>query len=129
MYIKKVLTGSFTRFIIIGGTATCIDFTIYMLLSQWISFSYAKAISMIISCVFSFFINKKWTFHDKEAINTIKISKYVISQGINIVINVSMNAFVLEISNIKILAFIIATATAMVANFLLQKNFVFKGGI
>ena len=53
---------SIGRFIVVGGISTLVDFLIYMIISVKLPVSISKAISMCISCVVSFFLNRKWTF-------------------------------------------------------------------
>lgn len=114
------------RFLIIGGSATVIDIILYVLLSNNINILLAKLISMTISCTYSFFLNKNWTFRVQGKVKETYIIKYIITQCINICINAWINyVFVCLWSN-KVYAYILATATAMIVNFLLQRFYVFK---
>lgn len=115
------------KFIIVGGSSTLLDFIIYMLLSNKLDIVISKIVSMTIASVYSFFINKNWTFSNKEQINIILIIKYIIGQILNIIINTSVNALVYNLCNYKIIAFICATIIAMVFNYLFQNYIVFKG--
>ena len=116
----------FIKFIFVGGSSTLLDFIIYLLLSNVIAMSFAKCFSMIVSCIYSFFLNKSWTFNDKQKINTKQIVLYVIVQAINITTNVTINQLGYIITNNKLLAYIIATGISMIVNYLLQKNIIFK---
>ena len=114
------------RFLVVGGTSTLLDFIIYILLSSKIDVNISKLISMSISCIYSFFINKNWTFSNKDNINIILILKYILGQILNICINTLTNYFVYKICSFKIISFIIATIVAMIFNFLYQNYIVFK---
>ncbi len=116
----------FIKFIFVGGSSTLLDFIIYLLLSNVIAMSFAKCFSMIVSCTYSFFLNKSWTFNDKQKINTKQIILYIIVQAINITTNVTINQLGYIITNNKLLAYIIATGISMIVNYLLQKNIIFK---
>ena len=75
----------------------------------------------------SFFINKKWTFSFKGKTERFLVTKYIVSQFLNILINTFTNTLVYNISGMKIVAFIIATGIAMTFNYLFQNYIVFKG--
>lgn len=118
--IKKIY-----RFLLIGGSSTLIDFCIYFFLSRDLDINLAKFISMTISCIYAFLYNRSWTFQVKGKIRGGHLVKYILTQGINIGINVSTNKIVLNISDKKLLAYIFATCAGMICNFLLQRFFVF----
>lgn len=122
--MKKGLVLS--KFILAGGLCTFIDFILYMLLSMVISVTYAKGFSMICSCTVSFFLNKFWIFKEKGWPSVNQILKYVAVQIINISINVGSNKVIYDFTNVKILAFMVATFMAMMVNYLLQKRVVFR---
>lgn len=124
--VKRILKYSFGRFLITGGISTGIDFIIYIFLSSYFDISIAKVISMIIASIFSFILNKTWTFSDIEKVNICKIIKYLFSQVVNIGTNVGINRLVYYIIQNKIIAFISATAVAMLINYILQKLLVFR---
>ena len=117
------------RFLITGGSSTLIDFIIYYFLSVKINISVSKMISMFCACIYSFFINKNWTFSFKGKMDKVLVLKYIISQALNIIINTFVNTLVYNISEMKILAFIVATGIAMTFNYLFQNYIVFKGEI
>lgn len=117
--LKQIL-----RYLIVGGTATGVDYCAYIFLSETLNISIAKAISMIIAMGISFVLNKIWTFNSHNEIRK-QIRRYMVSQAINLCTNVLINTIVFQISQNKIIAFIIATGIAMCANYLLQKKYVF----
>lgn len=119
---KKVIA----KFLVVGGSSTLLDYVIYWILSTVINFNIAKGISMVCSCVYSFLLNKIFTFQDKQKISVGHIVRYLVSQAVNIGINVSLNAVIYGMTNIKILGMVCATCGAMVVNFLLQRFFVFN---
>lgn len=116
------------RFLVVGGSSTLLDFAIYMLLSTKVDITISKCISMSISSIYSFFINKNWTFSDSEKITIVLALKYILCVLINIGVNTLVNTLTFSITNNKIISFIIATGIAMIVNFVIQKEVVFRGG-
>lgn len=114
------------RFLIVGGCSTAIDFIIYMLLSMWINISIAKAISMIVASIFSYFANKLFVFKDKNKTDVKYLLRYYIAFFCNLLTNTGVNYFVFYLSERKHIAFIVATFCGMLVNFLLQRYFVFR---
>lgn len=124
---KGNLSHELRQFLLIGGTATLIDLILYFLLGLWIPASLSKFLSMSCSCVFSFFMNRRWTFESREKITVLQVTKYIAVQFINIGVNVGVNALALYfLGTSKLAAFVAATGTAMAVNFLLQKFLVFR---
>lgn len=115
------------RFLIAGGSSTALDFIIYMIVSTKLDINISKIFSMLVANIYSFFINKNWTFSSKEQISIILVTKYIIGQLLNIGINTSINTFVYNLCNYKIIAFVCATVIAMIFNYLFQNYIVFKG--
>lgn len=125
--LKSVLSRELMRFVLIGGAATLIDLILYLLLGIWISASLSKCLSMSCACIFSFFMNCRWTFNIRGKITFLQMTKYIAVQLINIGVNVGVNALILHaLAGFKLGAFVIATGAAMSVNFVLQKLFVFR---
>lgn len=125
-WLQKYDWKKFGRFLVTGGSATLIDFVIYMLLRTHIGSGWGKFVSMLCANVFSFIMNKRWTFSVDEKTNTWMVVKYVIVQGLNIAVNVGVNQLSLKLTNMVVLSFVIATGCAMIVNYVGQKLFVFK---
>ena len=126
-YIKQLINKhKFIKFLFVGGSSTLLDFIVYMLLSNFILLSIAKALSMVLSCTYSFCLNRRWTFQNKQKINSNQLMKYIVTQLINIITNVMINQFLYMLTNNKLIAYIVATTIAMLINYVLQKNVVFK---
>lgn len=119
-------TKTIAKFLVVGGSSTLLDYVIYWILSMFIHFNLAKTLSMFCSCVYSFFLNKMFTFQDKRKLSGGHVLCYIVSQAVNIGINVSINALVYGTTGIRILGMVSATAGAMIVNFLLQRFFVFQ---
>lgn len=117
------------RFLVAGGSSTILDYVIYWILSMNINYNLAKGISMACSCFYSYLLNKSFTFKDNSRTTARHIVRYLVSQIINISINIGINGVVYRASANKLLGMLCATAIAMIANYMLQKYFVFHGEI
>ena len=124
--IEKYDLRRFCRFVVTGGTATLIDFMVYMLLRTYIGSGWGKFVSMLCANVFSFIMNKRWTFSVDEKADIWMVVRYVIVLGVNIGVNVGVNQLSLKLTNMVILSFVIATGCATIINYLGQKLFVYK---
>ena len=114
------------RFIIAGLFAVGTDLISYYLLLNILTHNYAKGISFLFGTIVAYFINKFWTFQKNE-----KSFKELIQFGLlyffTLILNVIVNNITLELSgNIVLLAFIVATTTSTILNFVGQKWWVFK---
>ena len=123
---KNKLEYQILMFIVIGGLATIIDFIIYSYLLDFISINFSKLISMLVSSLFSYFMNKIFTFNKGKNYNSKYLIKFYIIFLLNLLTNIFVNYYVYKWTSIKILAFILATLFGMIVNFIGQKFFVFK---
>ena len=110
--IKEIL-----KFLVGGGSAVLTDFTVYhILLYAGAELSFSKAVSYVAGAAVGFVINKLWTFESKR-FSIAEILKFVATL---------VNYGVLKIISINLLAFLCATGTSTIINFLGQKFFVFR---
>ena len=123
---KNKLENQILIFIIIGGLATTIDFVIYNYLFSFFSINASKLISMLSSSLFSYFMNKIFTFNKGKNYNSKYLIKFYIIFLLNLLTNIFVNYYVYKWTSIKILAFILATLFGMIVNFIGQKFYVFK---
>ena len=114
------------RFLLVGGSSTLIDFSMYMFLSYWGPMELAKAAGMIIASFYSYIANKLFTFKNKEKTSCSYLVRFYLVFVANLVVNVSVNSFVYWLTYVKVIAFVVATAAGMVVNFCGQYLFVFS---
>lgn len=115
-----------TRFIASGILAVTSDFSSYYLLLEHLSTDAAKSISFIIGSIVSFFMNKLWTFESQAKIHS-ALLPFIALYSLTFIANVSANHLILLIfNNMSVLAFLIATGTSTVLNFIGMKFWVFK---
>ncbi len=118
--IKEIL-----KFLVGGGSAVVVDALFYAILKAYIDFSVAKAISYILGAFVGFIINKLWTFESKK-FKVAEIYKYIILYACSALVNTGVNKFVIWIIPSTVFAFLCATGTSTVMNFLGQKFLVFR---
>lgn len=116
------------RFIAVGVLAVLTDFVFYYLLSNFgINVNIAKLISFILGATIGFVLNKTWTFKSNGKLNK-EIMFFSILYFISLNANVFSNKLILEISQNKLLAFLIATGVSTLINYIGQKFIVFRKG-
>ena len=113
------------KFLVGGGSAVVVDALFYAILKAYIDFSVAKAISYVLGAFVGFIINKLWTFESKK-FKVAEIYKYIILYACSALVNTGVNKFVIWIIPSTVFAFLCATGTSTVMNFLGQKFLVFR---
>ena len=123
---KNKLEYQILIFLFIGGLATIVDFIIYSYLLTFFSINISKLISMLSSSLFSYFMNKIFTFNKGKNYNSKYLLKYYIVFLLNLLNNIFVNYYIYKWTSMKSLAFILATLFGMIVNFIGQKFYVFK---
>lgn len=118
------------RFLVAGCGAVGTDTTVYFLLVNnflnYIGYDWSKFISFLSGTFVAFVINKYWTFESKRK-SIFEAIAFLVLYLTTLGLNVSVNHLVLNISNnTAVLAFLVATITSTIANFLGQKFWVFR---
>ena len=116
---------SIYRFLIVGSLSTLLDFILYYMLGHFLPNSAAKLISILAACTLSFFLNRNWTFAQKNT-NAGQVIRFALAQGVNIGTNVAINAITYSLTESKPISFVAGTGVAMVVNYSLQRWFVFN---
>lgn len=116
------------RFIIVGCSAVVTDLASYTTLVSWFewNFALAKAVSFILGTIVAFIFNKYWTF-EKPGYRHTEIIKFITLYSLTLGANVIVNHYSLWLfPSFILLAFLAATGTSTVLNFVGQKWWVFK---
>lgn len=114
------------RFLVVGSTAVLIDLLVYTLLITFLPIVIGKAVSFLSGTVFAYVANKLWTF-EKNGRDHVEMLSFFALYGTTLLINVSVNQLVLYIlPGYIIWAFLAATGTSTVLNFIGQKWWVFS---
>jgi putative flippase GtrA len=114
------------RFLVAGFSAVGTDAAFYWLLLHWFSHSPSKALSFMAGTVVAFVINKYWTFERKEK-SFAEVMKFAALYTMTLGANVAVNKLALFLFPGWVgLAFLAATGTSTVLNFIGQKWWVFR---
>lgn len=117
------------RFLVAGFSAVATDFVSYLMLIEYLDKPYAKGISFVLGSVVAFLVNKYWTFSSGRAHSVNEIFKFGALYMSTLIANVLVNQVALFIfPALLMLAFLMATGTSTVLNFLGMKFWVFKKG-
>lgn len=124
------LRGELARFLLVGLTATTIDFAVYRgLLALALDVQAAKGTGYVAGAVFAYFANRAFTFRRGVGVHGGELVRFVAVYLFALLANVAANASVLALlgrSEMTIAtAFVCATAVSAVLNFLGMKLFVF----
>jgi putative flippase GtrA len=120
---------SFLKYLIVGSIATGTDFLLLYFFVDFFHIYYilAAAISFITAVIISYFLNKNWTFRDKEKRLLPQLMKYI---GINLVsLALSLIILYLLVEFLfvwYILAKAAATVVAVIWNFFAMRTWVFQ---
>ncbi len=123
------------RFLVIGVLSVLIDRGTYEMLKGGLDVPIAKGISYVTGMVFGFFGNKFWTFQSPRksaAEPVVFLALYAITMGVNVAIN---SFFLNELSGrlspklAMETAFLFATGTTTILNFLGMRLLTFNAGI
>jgi putative flippase GtrA len=119
----------FARFLVVGTTTVAIDLAVYsLLLPLGVAFASAKGIGFVAGTLFAYFANRLWTFNVTGGPG--RMARFVVVYGVNLGVNVGLNSFILGLLGYEqidiVLAFLVATGTSAILNFLGMKFLVFK---
>ena len=124
--IEKLLCQIF-KFVIVGATATMIDWIIYYILYKFITINplIANIISFSISTLYNYYASVKWVFDVNE--NKSKKAmffEFILFSLIGLLVTeILLWLFIIKISLNKMLSKIISTIIVMIFNFITRKIF------
>jgi putative flippase GtrA len=141
-------------FVFAGLVGTLIDYLFYHWYDQWLPPLFSKGLAFSSATLFVYFMNKFWTF--KQPLHSRReISAFFALYTVSMLVNTSVNSFCLQflptvhhqlmlasnptdgvtvlllsvfshVRSMKVIAFLMATATSTVINFIGQKFWVFE---
>lgn len=123
---RQIIKRQLLRFLVVGCTAVVIDLIVYTLLITVIPIPVAKTLSFLAGTVFAYFTNKLWTF-DKPGRNHVEMFSFFLLYGTTLLVNVGVNQLTLYLFPGALgFAFLAATGTSTILNFIGQKWWVFR---
>lgn len=139
---KYYFKGQFIAFFIVGVSAFVVDLATLFLQINILNFNpninlisspqltinlyIANIFAVIAGLTFGFFLNKHWTFKEKEGNTGKQLGKYYLVSIINLVINNLIYGALVPIGVSPFIAKVIATFIQMFSSFALYKIVVFK---
>jgi len=115
-----------SRYLVAGFSAVGTDSLVYWALLHFLTPSPSKAISFICGTIVAYLINKYWTFEISER-SYREMSKFAALYATTFAVNVGVNKVSLMLMPMQIFfAFLAATGTSTILNFIGQKLWVFK---
>ncbi|MCA9133935.1 MAG: GtrA family protein, partial [Planctomycetales bacterium] len=129
-YGDRSLRTQALRFLFVGGSSVAIDLAVYMALVGTLQPLSAKAISYIAGMLFGFVGNKFWTFESRRK-SVSEPLVYTVLYAVTLAVNVGLNSLCLALLAgiqtpeplARFLAFLLATGTTTVLNFVGLKYF------
>ena len=114
-------------FIFIGLSTVFIDFFFYnfFISATILSINFAKSISFLMGTIFSYFMNRSFTFSE-NIYKQGSAYRFVAIYSFSFVLNVFSNALLYEVFSSIYFAYIIATGLSAASNFIGMKFYVFK---
>lgn len=123
---RRRLAGELGRFLGAGVSAVATDCTVYYLLLNWFPHAPAKAASFIAGSLVAYLLNKFWTFarHTRSYAEAARFAcLYLCTLGANTAVN---ELALRLLPGLTFFAFLCATGTSTVLNYLGMKFWVFR---
>lgn len=127
--ISYFLKHEFIRFLIIGGIATIIDWSIFYLLSIKLGIYYqiALTISFMFALLFNFTLSKLFTFRNKSKNHLKQYGVYFFVSLVSLLLSMSIMYMFVDILVIdKMVSKVITTGIMLFVNYFSHKNISFK---
>jgi putative flippase GtrA len=122
--------GQVARYLVAGSSAVVLDFIVYRLLMWIFGFeNFAKAVGYVGGTVYSFYVNRSFTFK-KDSSDRAQVISYLFIYVVSMFLNTGINHLGLRLLGTGELGINFSFATAAVTsaafNFVCMKRFVFK---
>lgn len=119
----------FAKYAVVGGFVTAVDFVLLYIFIEFFLMWYilAATLSFTTALITSFFLNKFWTFKNKDGNIPSQMTKFTIINLIGLGINLTVLYILVDFFSIWYLpAKVVATVFVLLWNFLGMRNWAFK---
>lgn len=114
------------RFLLGGPIVTTVDFSVYIFLFNFLSFSVSKGISFTCAGIAGYLLNKYWIFKNDRS-SCVEIGRYILVNILALGVNVSTNQGIFNVWPGAVYpALAVATAVTSLLTFIGFKWWVFK---
>ncbi len=60
--IRYLLTAQFVQFLLVGGTAAAVNWSVRWMLSHWLAFGWSVVLAYLVGMAAAFAMNRRWVF-------------------------------------------------------------------
>lgn len=121
---KQILT-----YILFGACGVSIDYFVYIYLLDFFTIEISKILGFFAGALFNFFMNRKITFGALDK-TFLRLLRFSFLYGFSLFLNVAVNTLIIKFMKDSVyaidIAFLFATGTSIIVNFIGQKFWVFK---
>ena len=122
--------GQIARYLVAGGSAVVVDFIFYRGIMWMLDMKLlAKAVGYVSGTIYSFYVNRSFTFKTDSS-NREQVISYLLIYVLSMFLNTGMNHAGLTLLGTGELginaSFVVAAVTSAAFNFVCMKRFVFK---